>query len=99
MSWNYSFNIKTNNRKMVMEKWFGKVAMSIVIAIAIGAFSGWVQVNSRISVLEVQVQNDKELYQKNSEKADRQMNELMNKVNDIQVKVTELAIKVQEDKK
>ena len=84
---------------MVMEKWFSKVAMSIVIAVAVGAFSGWVQVNSRISVLEVQVQNDKELYQKNSEKADRQMGELINKVSDIQVKVTELAVKVQEGKR
>ena len=73
--------------------------MSIVVAVAVGAFSGWVQVNSRISVLEVQVQNNKELYQKNSEKADRQMQELMNKVSDIQVKVTELAVKVQEGKK
>lgn len=78
---------------------FSKVMASVVSAILIAAVMGWIQLNARISVLEVQVQNDKELYQRNSEKADKQMNELMNKVNDIQVKVTELSVKVQEDKR
>ncbi|PTL34589.1 hypothetical protein C7120_08800 [Prevotella sp. oral taxon 376] len=82
-----------------MEKWFNKVMVSFTSAVFLMALTGWIQVNSRIAVLEVQVQNDKDLYQRNSEKADKQMNELMNKVNDIQVKVTELAVKVQEDKK
>lgn len=78
---------------------FSKVMASVVSAILIAAVMGWIQLNARISVLEVQVQNDKELYQKNSERSDKQMNELMNKVNDIQVKVTELTVKVQEVKR
>jgi len=78
---------------------FSKVMASVVSAILIAAIMGWLQLNARVSVLEVQIQNDKELYQKNSEKADRQMGELMNKVSDIQVKVTELAVKVQEGKR
>lgn len=78
---------------------FSKVMASVVSAILIAAIMGWLQLNARVSVLEVQIQSDKELYQKNSEKADHQMQELMNKVNDIQVKVTELAVKVQEEKK
>ena len=78
---------------------FSKVMASVVSAILVAAVMGWIQLNARISVLEVQVQNDKELYQRNSEKSDKQMNELMNKVSDIQVKVTELAVKVQEGKR
>lgn len=73
--------------------------IGVIGSIAILFFGAWVQINSRISILEVQVQNDRELFLKNSEKADKQMGELINKINDIQVKVTELTVKVQEDKK
>ena len=82
-----------------MDRGMRNSLIGVIGSIAILFFGAWVQINSRISILEVQVQNDRELFLKNSEKADKQMNDLMNKVNDIQVKVTELAVKVQEDKK
>lgn len=82
-----------------MDRGMRNSLIGVIGSIVIVFFGAWVQINSRISILEVQVQNDRELFLKNSEKADKQMNELMNKVNDIQVKVTELAVKVQEDKK
>ena len=77
---------------------FSKILVSVVSAIIVAAIMGWIQLNARISVLEVQVRNDRELYQRNAEKSDKQMPELTNKINDIQMKVTELSVKVQEDK-
>lgn len=77
---------------------FSKILVSVVSAIIVAAIMGWIQLNARISVLEVQVRNDRELYQRNAEKSDKQMTELINKINDIQMKVTELSVKVQEDK-
>lgn len=62
-----------------------------VIATAIISFIGaWVQINSRISVLAVQVENDHNVFTDNRDKSEKDMKELMNKVNDIQIKVTQL---------
>ena len=51
----------------------------------------WVQINSRISVLEVQVQNDHDLFVTNQQKAEKDMCLLIDKINDIQLKVTRLS--------
>ena len=45
--------------------WTAIGTMVTVIAFVVG---GWVQVNSRISVLEVQVQNDHEMFMSQSKK-------------------------------
>lgn len=63
-------------------------------ATVIVAFIGaWIQINSRIAVLEVQVRSDHDLFMRNSDRADSDMKVLKDKVTDIQVKVTEIATK------
>ena len=63
-------------------------------ATIIVAFVGaWIQINSRIAVLEVQVRSDHDLFMRNSDRADSDMKVLKDKVTDIQVKVTEIATK------
>ena len=61
--------------------------IGIIATTVIAFFAAWVQLNSRISVLEVQVKDDHALFTSNQ----TEMNELMDKVNDIQNKVTKLS--------
>ena len=61
--------------------------IGIIATTVIAFFAAWVQLNSRISVLEVQVKDDHALFTSNQ----AEMNELMDKVNDIQNKVTKLS--------
>ena len=61
--------------------------IGIIATTVIAFFAAWVQLNSRISVLEVQVKDDHVLFTSNQ----TEMNELMDKVNDIQNKVTKLS--------
>jgi cell division protein FtsB len=63
------------------------------LAIIIG---GWVQVNSRISVLEIQVKEDHEMFMAQSKKID----EISNNVNDIKNQITEMRgeMKLKQDK-
>ena len=61
--------------------------IGIIATTVIAFFAAWVQLNSRISVLEVQVKDDHALFTSNQ----TAMNELMDKVNDIQNKVTKLS--------
>jgi len=69
-----------------------KTTVLTILATVILAFIGaWIQINSRISVLEVQVQSDHDLFIVNQEKAFKNMGVLMNKINDIQIKVTQLS--------
>lgn len=62
-------------------------ALSVILA---GFVAGWIQINSRISVVEVQVKNDHDLFVSRQKEASSDMKELMQKVNDIQIKVTRL---------
>lgn len=73
-----------------------KVFGSVLATLIVGVFSWGIGVNARLSVLEFQVANNRQMYMDNADKAARQMKELMDKVNDIQIKVTELSVK-QED--
>lgn len=73
-----------------MNNLFDKIMAGVMSALIVGCFSGWVQINSRISMLEIQAQNDHINY----DKQDRQMRELIEKVNDIQVKVSTLAVRM-----
>lgn len=70
------------------------LAVGVSIALAFGA--AWVQINSRISMLEVKVQSDHNLYMDSSRRADNDMKELKEKLTDIQVKVTELGTRQDE---
>ena len=65
--------------------------LSILATALIVIAGAWVQINSRISVLEVQVQNDHDLFVTNQQKAEKDMCLLIDKINDIQLKVTRLS--------
>lgn len=67
--------------------------IGVFLTVAIAFFRAWVQINSRISMLEVQVNDDHVMFQRQTDKYETNMKELMNKVNDIQNKVTELGAK------
>ena len=65
--------------------------LSILATALIVIAGAWVQINSRISVLEVQVQNDHDLFITNQQKAEKDMCLLIDKINDIQLKVTRIS--------
>lgn len=58
------------------------------VTIVVTFIGAWIQVNNRISVLEVQMDNYMHAQQKNNE----DMNKMLDKVNDIQNKVTRLNV-------
>lgn len=67
----------------------------VVSALAL-VIGGWVQVNSRISVLEVQVKQDHEMFMSQSKKID----EIGNNVNEIKNQITEMRgdLKLKQDR-
>jgi hypothetical protein len=71
--------------------------IGIVCTIVIAFAGAWVQINSRISVLEVQVQNDRAVFNQNTQK----MDEIMNSVNEIKENIVEMRgeMKLKADKK
>jgi hypothetical protein len=73
-----------------MDKTIKSVFASVLAGVVMVFIGGWIQINSRISILEVQVQNDHQSFSANQEKSDKAMKELMDKINDIQIKVTQL---------
>lgn len=67
-----------------------------ILGTAIIAFLGvCMQINQRISALETQVQNDRQLYLASQDKTEK----LMDKINDIQVKVTRLSTMIEKGDK
>lgn len=50
----------------------------------------WVQLNARISVLEVQANNDHQLFTNNTNRTQDDMKEIKDKLEEINVKVTHL---------
>ena len=73
-----------------------KIMAGVLSALIVGVISWGISVNARLSVVEFQVQNNRQMYMDNADRADKQMKELIDKVNDIQNKITELSVK-QED--
>jgi hypothetical protein len=71
--------------------------IGIICTIVIAFAGAWVQINSRISVLEVQVQNDRAVFNQNTQK----MDEIMNSVNEIKENIVEMRgeMKLKADKK
>lgn len=57
-----------------------------LITIAMAFVGGWIQVNNRIAVLEVQM----DTYVKNQQKNESDLDKIMDKITDIQAKVTRL---------
>ena len=74
-----------------MDRGIRNTILSILATALIVIAGAWVQINSRISVLEVQVQNDHDLFVTNQQKAEKDMCLLIDKINDIRLKVTRLS--------
>lgn len=73
-----------------MDKGLRNTLISILGVVLAGFVGAWIQINSRISVVEIQVQNDHDMFIVNQDKASKDMAVLMQKINDIQIKVTQL---------
>lgn len=73
-----------------MEKGLRNAVLGVIGTIIVAFCGAWVQITSRISILEVQVRNDHDMFMANQDKADARMNEIIEKINDIQIKVTHL---------
>lgn len=74
-----------------MDRGIRNTILSMLATALIVIAGAWVQINSRISVLEVQVQNDHDMFVTNQQKAEKDMCLLIDKINDIQLKVTRLS--------
>ena len=74
-----------------MDRGIRNTILSILATALIVIAGAWVQINSRISVLEEQVQNDHDMFITNQQKAEKDMCLLIDKINDIQLKVTRLS--------
>lgn len=73
-----------------MDKGLRNTLISILGVVLAGFVGAWIQINSRISVVEIQVQNDHDMFIVNQDKASKDMAVLMQKIDDIQIKVTQL---------
>lgn len=73
-----------------MDNGLRNVIFGVMATTIISFIGAWVQINSRISVLAVQEEDDHNVFIDNKDKSEKDMKELMNKVNDIQIKVTQL---------
>lgn len=78
-----------------MDKTLRNTFVGIVATIAIAVVSAWVQLNTRISVLEVQVDNDHAMFIK----SEKRMEELLDKVDIIKDEVTKLSTKIEENER
>ena len=70
-----------------MDKGVRNTILTILGTFAMMFLGAWIQINSRISVLEIEVNNDKQLYYDSQAKLEK----MVDKVNDIQIKVTRLS--------
>ena len=69
-----------------MDKTLRNTFIGALFTVAITFLGAWIQINNRIAVLEVQVDN----YVKAQTKSDADMEKMMDKITDIQNKVTKL---------
>lgn len=69
-----------------MDKTLRNTFIGAFFTVAITFVGAWIQINNRIAVLEVQVDN----YVKTQAKNDADMDKMMDKITDIQNKVTKL---------
>ena len=69
-----------------MDKTLRNTFIGSLFTVAIAFLGAWIQINNRIAVLEVQVDN----YVKAQTKNDAHMDKMMEKIIDIQNKVTKL---------
>lgn len=80
-----------------MERYWRQIMVTVLSALIVWSVTNYVGTNSRISALEVQVQNDHNLFISNRDRADADMNEIKDKLNAISVQIQHLQ-DVKEDK-
>lgn len=73
-----------------MDRGIRNTLLGILGTVVVAFVGAWVQLNSRISILEVQVNNDHLLYNENNRKAQDDMKDIKEKLDEINVKVTHL---------
>lgn len=73
-----------------MDKGIRNTLLGVLGTVIIAFVGAWVQLNSRISILEVQVNNDHLLYNENNRKGQEDLKEIKAKLDEINVKVTHL---------
>ena len=64
------------------------------IPVAAALAGAWITLNNRVATLEIQVQNDHNMFIEQQNKSDKAMNKLMEKIEDIQLKVNTLYVKL-----
>lgn len=79
---------ETNKNTIDMSNGLRNTLIGIIATIIITFIGGWIQVNSRISVLEVQMDNYMHIQQQNEANTIK----MLEKINDIQMKVTKLNV-------
>ena len=80
-----------------MEKSARTIIVTVLSGLILGMGAGWIQINSRIAVLEVQVKSDHSTYIETSNK----MDEMGSNINDIKQTLIEMQgeMKLKQDKK
>jgi hypothetical protein len=73
-----------------MDKGIRNTLIGIIGSVVMVFVGAWVQLNARISVLEVQVNNDHQLFTDNTNRTQDDMKEIKDKLEEINVKVTHL---------
>lgn len=73
-----------------MDKGIRNTLIGIIGSVVMVFVGAWVQLNARISVLEVQVNNDHQLFTNNTNRTQDDMKEIKDKLEEINVKVTHL---------
>ena len=73
-----------------MDKSLRNTLLSVIVTIVLVFIGAWIQLNSRISVLEVQVKSDHELFQSNIDKSNKDMEDVKSMLSDIKVTVIHL---------
>ena len=74
----------------MMDKGIRNTLIGIIGSVVMVFVGAWVQLNARISVLEVQVNNDHQLFTNNTNRTQDDMKEIKDKLEEINVKVTHL---------
>ena len=81
-----------------MDQSLRNTLISVIASIILVFVGAWIQLNSRISVLEIQVKSDHELFQTNIDKSNKDMEDVKSMLSDIKVTVTHLQ-DIKQDKK
>lgn len=84
--------------KSIMDKTLRNTFIGILATIVITFLGAWIQLNSRIAVLEVQVQNDREILQHSQAENTESIKEMKMMLHDIRIGIQHLQ-DVKEDKK